>query len=337
MVPVIERIESSLTRGARLSSFEVCAGAGGLALGLEQAGFDPLLLLDNRREACETLRMNRPDWDVRQIDLLAFDPVDYQQVYDVDLLVAGLPRLKAKAAVSRTRDDDSELGLVKATVMLVYGVQPRAILIDNVPDLVTGSTYAPLREYVDAELTHLGYTLRWFVMNAADYGVPQDRKHGILVAFKDDGADRFEIPPTWIDAELTVGNVLYESISSGGWSQAVEWARQANRLAPTLVGGSWERGGADLGPTGSKTAWARMGVDAGTVADRVPGSDFVWIPDGGRGGMVKLTVDQAAILQGFPPSWTIAGRKTARYRQVGNAMPPPLAKALGTAIRTAIS
>ncbi|MDH6680580.1 DNA (cytosine-5)-methyltransferase 1 [Rhodococcus sp. LBL1] len=323
--------------GTRLTSLEICAGAGGLALGLEHAGFDPLLLLDNRREACETLRANRPGWDVRQVDLLEFDPVDSQHVYDVDLLVAGLPRLKAKAAVSRTRDNDGELGLIKATVMLTYGVQPRAVLIDNVPDLVTSSTYAPLREYVEDELTHLGYTLHWFVVNAADYGVAQDRKHGILVAFKGSGAESFEVPPPRIDPDLTVGNVLYESMSAGGWSRAVEWAEQANRLAPTLVGGSWERGGADLGPTGSKTAWARMGVDAGTVADTVPGPDFVWIPDGGRDGMVKLTVDQAALLQGFPDGWAIAGRKTARYRQVGNAMPPPLARALGTAIRKALS
>ncbi|QKT14048.1 DNA cytosine methyltransferase [Rhodococcus sp. W8901] len=334
---VTDHSDAPEVSGTRLTSLEVCAGAGGLALGLEQAGFDPLLLLDNRSVACQTLRMNRPDWDVFEGDLLEFDPIDAQHVYDVDLLVAGLPRLKATAAVSRTRDDGSELGLVKATVMLAYGVQPRAILIDNVPDLVTSSKYAPLREYVEDELTHLGYTLRWLVVNAADYGVPQDRKHGILVAFKENGAESFEVPAPRIDADLTVGNVLYESMSAGGWSEAVEWAAQANRLAPTLVGGSWERGGPDLGPTGSKTAWARMGVDAGTVADRVPGSDFVWIPDGGRDGLVKLTVDQAAILQGFPSSWNIAGRKTARYRQVGNAMPPPLARMLGSAIRKTLS
>ncbi|WP_343336015.1 DNA cytosine methyltransferase [Streptomyces sp. SUK 48] len=71
---------------SRLTSLEICAGAGGLALGLERAGFDPVLLLDNRPIACETLRANRPGWDVREIDLTAFDPFEDQQVYDVHLL-----------------------------------------------------------------------------------------------------------------------------------------------------------------------------------------------------------------------------------------------------------
>ncbi|WP_009474369.1 DNA cytosine methyltransferase [Rhodococcus sp. JVH1] len=318
--------------GKRFTSLEICAGGGGLALGLEQAGFDPVLLLDNRPVACATLRENRPGWDVRETDLLDFDPVDDQQVYDVDLLSAGLPRLKAAAAVARTRDSNTEVDLVKATIMLMHGVQPRALLVDNVPDLVTSDSYMHLRSFIEDELTHLGYACRWLVLNAADYGVPQDRKHGFLVAFKGGLVRTFDEPPAVQASHLTVGCTLHDSMASRGWHGAREWARQADRLAPTLVGGSWERGGADLGPTGSKKAWARIGVDGGTIDDEVPPVDFQWIPSGGRSGMIRLTVDQAALLQGFPTSWHFAGRKTARYRQVANAVPPPLARALGTAI-----
>ncbi|WP_137876454.1 DNA cytosine methyltransferase [Rhodococcus sp. Q] len=316
----------------QFTSLVVCAGGGGLALGLEQAGFLPRLLLDNRSDACATLRLNRPAWDVRQEDLLDFDPVEEQQVYDIDLLAAGLPRLKATAAVARTRDASVELELVRATTLLMHGVQPRAVLIDNVPDLVTSDAYAPIRAEVETELKHLGYSFRWLVVNAADFGVPQDRKHGVLVACKDRQLDTFELPDYLSDMRMTVGYALVESMAARGWSGAQNWASQADALAPTLVGGSWERGGADLGPTGSKRAWARIGVDGATVADAVPGPDFVWDPSLGRSSMVKLTVDQAAILQGFPTDWRFAGKKTSRYRQVGNAMPPPLARALGLAV-----
>ncbi|OUS94601.1 DNA cytosine methyltransferase [Rhodococcus sp. NCIMB 12038] len=317
------------------TSIEVCAGAGGLALGLEQAGFDPVLVIENRPVACDTLRLNRPHWDVRAIDLLEFDPVDDQQVYGVDLLAAGLPRLRGTAAVARTPGPGDEFDLLKATVWLAHAVRPRALLIDNVPDLVTSDAYAGIRAFMEGELAHLGYGLRWFVINAVDHGVPQDRKHGVLVAIEGKAAERFETP-RGSGVRQSVGEALRTSMRAQGWYEADDWAARADRPAPTLVGGSWDRGGADLGPTGSKRAWARLGVDGGTVGDEVPAHDFLWDPQAGRKGMVRLTVEQVARLQGFPSDWTISGRKTARYRQIANAMPPPLAYALGRAIGVAL-
>ncbi|MFD0151642.1 DNA cytosine methyltransferase [Streptomyces sp. NPDC055721] len=318
-----------------LRSVGICAGAGGLSLGLEQAGFDPVLLLDNRTVACETLRGNRPSWNVLDADLLDFDPADHQQTYDVDLLAAGLPRVKATASVRRA-DRDDELEVLKATIMLIHGIQPRALLIENVPDLITKPAYEPIREYIADELSHLGYDHQWFVLNAADFGVAQDRKEGVLVAFKNGRLNSFSRPAVTVADHLTVGEALGPSMASRGWAQSAAWAAQADRPAPTLVGGSWSRGGADLGPTGTKRAWARMGVDGGTVADAVPGPGFVWDPSLGRPGMMALTVPQTAALQGFPADWSFAGRKTAQYRQVGHATPPPVGRALGEAIKAAL-
>ncbi|MFE1909495.1 DNA cytosine methyltransferase [Streptomyces gardneri] len=324
------------TKTTSLRSVAVCAGAGGLALGLEEAGFEPVLLLDNRTVACDTLRVNRPAWNVLELDLLDFDPADYQSTYDVDLLAAGLPRVKATASVRRTERDD-ELEVLKATIMLMHGIRPRALLIENVPDLVTKPAYEPIREYVAKELTHLGYSLHWFVLNAVDFGVAQDRKQGVLVALDAALPNSFTAPGASVTRPRTVGEALGPSMAARGWPQSVTWAAQADRPAPTLVGGSWNRGGADLGPTGSKRAWARMGVDGGTVADDVPGPDFVWDPSIGRPGMMPLTVHQAAALQGFPPDWIFAGRKTAQYRQVGHASPPPVGRALGDALKAALA
>ncbi|SFW54861.1 DNA cytosine methyltransferase [Amycolatopsis australiensis] len=316
----------------RLTSLEVCAGAGGLALGLEQAGFDPVVLIEERAEPCNTLRLNRPAWDVRQMDLRDFDPADDKRVYDVDLLSAGLPRVKASAANNRRRGDELELELLQATVLLVLGVQPRALLIENMPELVTSDKFIAARKEAEKELDNLGYVWQWLVVNASNYGVPQERRHGVLVAFKNGAPDCFEAPPQ-SRPPLSVGELLRESMASRGWPRAEEWARMADCLAPTLVGGSWNRGGPDLGPSGSKKRWAKMGVNGRTVADLPPGPDFDWRPELGEAGGVPLTVAQAATLQGFPADWQFSGTKTHQYRQVGNATPPPVGRALGLAIR----
>lgn len=319
-----------------MRSLEVCAGAGGSALGLEQAGFDPVMLIDFREVACQTLLFNRPGWDVLNMDLREFDPADHKQVYDVDLLSAGLPRVEAKATANRPTGSGVELELLKATVMLMHGVRPRSLLIENVPDLVTNRAYARERSIVERELEHLGYRWRWDVIDAKDFGVPQYRKQGLLIAFRGDLIDGFRLPSAPGTAP-SVGTVLGKSMAARGWAQAQEWAAHAHDLAPTVVGGSWNRGGADLGPTGTKNAWERMGVNGGSVADDVPDSSYRWSPDLERHQMVKLTLEQVAILQGFPPDWRITGLKTARYRQLGEASPPPVAKALGESIRAALS
>ncbi|MFF0487457.1 DNA cytosine methyltransferase [Nocardia sp. NPDC004068] len=317
---------------------DVCSGAGGLALGLEQAGFRPILLLDRWDLACDTLRLNRPNWKVLKDDLLTFDPADYTDTYDVDLLSAGLPRVKASATVGRVRGSDAELQLLQATVLLVHAIRPRCLLVENLADLVTKPTYESIRSYMEEELDHLGYGHQWFVIDAADFGVPQERKQGILVAFQGDGITRFRIPnPVPPEERTTVGRVLYPSMASRGWRGAAAWADQADQLAPTLVGGSMDRGGPDLGPSGTKRAWARMGVFGGSLANEPPTEEFHWDPTRGRAGMVRLTVPQTALLQSFPTSWQFAGRKTSQYRQIGHATPPPVGRALGNSIRDALT
>ncbi|MGC9536189.1 DNA cytosine methyltransferase [Streptomyces sp. UG1] len=318
-----------------LSFVDVCSGAGGLALGLERAGFEPRLLLDNDEDAVQTLRTNRQHWSVLHTDLLGFDPKDHRESYDVDLLAAGLPRVKSSATVKRA-DSDVEVRLLEATVYLVHAIRPRAVLIENVPGLAHADKYQEFRDFARAELAHLGYEFSWFVVNAVDFGVPQNRKQGILVAIGRQWAGAFRPPTPTVQEPITVGAALGPTMASRGWADAPRWAAQADQPAPTLVGGSKNRGGADLGPTGAKRKWATMGVNAHTVGDAVPGPDFVWDPELGRDNMVKITVEQAALLQSFPATWEIAGLKTARYRQVGHATPPPVGTALGRAIAEAL-
>ncbi|GHA94819.1 cytosine-specific methyltransferase [Streptomyces clavifer] len=309
---------------------DVCAGAGGLALGLEQAGFDPVLLLDNKAVACDTLRLNRPSWHVMEMDLLEFVPDEHPKTYDVDLLSAGPPRVKSSATTAR-KETEEEQRLLEAAILLTHSIQPRALLVENVPGLVSASAFEPLRSFIRKELEHLGYRLHWFVLNAADFGVPQDRKQGVLVALKERYSNLFRPPLPTVKEHVSVGKALHRSVAARGWLGADAWASQALSVAPTLVGGSDKRGGADLGPTGTKRAWARMRVNGGALADEVPGPDLDSSAD-----MIKLTDSQAALLQGFPREWQFAGRKTARYRQIGHASPPPVGAALGRALAVAL-
>ena len=108
-------------------------------------------------------------------------------------------------------------------------------------------------------------------------------------------------------------------------------------VAPTLVGGSYGRGGGDLGPRGSKHAWVRMGINGNALGDEVPGPDGKQESDKSGSPHKKLTVQQAALLQAFPPEWSFAGAKTNRYRQIGQASPPPVAEALGRAVAAALA
>lgn len=114
-----------------------------------------------------------------------------------------------------------------------------------------------------------------------------------------------------------------------GWEAIDDWKQKANGIAPTLVGGSKKHGGADLGPTRARQAWAALGVDGMGLADTPPVNGFQAMP--------KLTLKMTALVQGFPKDWVFIGKKTPAYRQVGNAFPPPVAKAIGLSIKKALA
>ena len=114
-------------------------------------------------------------------------------------------------------------------------------------------------------------------------------------------------------------------MGKNGWKELDAWIKKADRIAPTIVGGSKKHGGPDLGPVRARRAWAELGVDGAGVANDAPAADFK--------GMPKLTKEMIALIQGFPPEWKFGERKTAACRMIGNAFPPPVAEAVGLEIR----
>lgn len=308
----------------KLTSIEVCAGAGGQALGLEIAGFDHVALVENDARCCDTLRLNRPDWNIVEEDLNLFDGTPYA---GVDLVAGGVPCPPFSKAGKQLGHLD-ERDLFPAALRLVEQTKPKAVLLENVRGLLDPK-FATYRQEILDRLEELGYKGEWKLIQASWHGVPQLRPRAILVALKPEYFDYFTWPEPKTEDQITVGEALYEEMASNGWKQAGEWKLKANTVGPTLVGGSKKHGGADLGPTRAKAAWEKLGVNGKGVADEAPAADFQGLP--------KLTVQMAAIIQGFPKTWKIAGKKTSAYKQVGNAFPPPVAAAVGVAIQQALT
>ncbi|MGW2596379.1 DNA cytosine methyltransferase [Streptomyces klenkii] len=336
-----------------LTSIEICAGAGGQALGLHAAGFRHLALLEIDHSACKTLRANvrdHPEWvgcEVVEGDLNDIDPFAHAQLAkfglkpgELDLLAGGVPCPPFSTAGKQLGEDD-ERDLFPRMLELVGQLRPKAVMIENVKGILEAK-FEDYRKRIVAELEGYGYDFcGWELIEACRYGVPQLRPRAILVMIaKEFTADvKFEWP-VGDDNISTVADALEETMRErcephGARGQAVfdKWlslATERGTEAPTLVGGSKKHGGADLGPSRAKAAWAALGIDAMGVANDpdlcVPERDLF------RQNGPMLTVEQAAIIQGFPRHWRFEGGKTARYRQIGNAFPPPVAEAVGRAI-----
>lgn len=383
-----------------LTSIEICAGAGGQAIGLHQAGFKHLALVEIDQYAVKTLKNNikvlsqwsweREYCDVISKDVNEFRPIpsaDHPEVDlekslkylkgplrrgDLDLLAGGVPCPPFSHAGKQLGKDD-ERDLFPRMLDLVDALFPKAVMIENVRG-IKDAKFEEYRTYIEArlqggwaknpqtgvlqEFDGLGYEIcEWGVLEASDFGVPQLRPRAVLAAIRKDvlGDLKF-VWPTPLGDPKSVFEALEESMElrykpyreAGGevaalaneclkrWKDRAREAqgRKDNGVAPTLVGGSKKHGGADLGPSRAKAAWGKLGVSGMGVANthevgkvkKSQGRDLF----GSDGPM--LTVGQAAIIQGFPEEWEFSGGKTAQYRQVGNAFPPPVAAAVGKAI-----
>ncbi len=310
-----------------LSAVEICAGAGGQALGLEQAGFRHEAAAEIDADACETLRGNRgADWKIIEGDVR---DLDGRQFTGVDLVAGGVPCPPFSVA-GRQLGRADERDLFPEALRLIAEIRPRAALLENVRGLAEGR-FDGYRAAVSGRLRALGYHLWWQQVQASEHGVAQLRPRFVLVALREPWAAWFSWPEPLAAPAPTVGDTLHDLMRAGGWPGAAQWRAGAQQIAPTIVGGSKKHGGPDLGPTRARAAWLALGVDGLGIADHPPGPDFP------PGQLPRLTVRMVARLQGFPDTWVFSGRKTAAYRQVGNAFPPPVARALGTAIRTALS
>ena len=303
-----------------LTCVEICAGAGGQAIGLDKAGFDHVALVEYEPDYCEVLRMNRPDWHVICADVRDFDGTPYK---GADLLAGGVPCPPFSAASKQLGQND-ERDLFPEAIRLVKEIQPRAVMLENVRGFLDPK-FSEYRKHILDSIKDLGYAVQIKLLNACDYGVPQLRPRVIIIGIRNDIETKFTYPNEHSLEAPTVGDTLKELMGANGWTGLDNWVAQANKIAPTVVGGSKKHGGPDLGPVRARRAWAELGVDGAGVANEAPSENFV--------GMPKLTKEMIALIQGFPSEWNFGKRKTAACRMIGNAFPPPVAEAVGLEIR----
>ena len=303
-----------------LTCVEVCAGAGGQALGLAMAGFVHVALVEYETDYCNTLKLNRPEWNVICSDVHDFDGKPYE---GVDLFAGGVPCPPFSIAGKQLGKDD-ERDLFPEALRLIKEIKPRAIMLENVRGFLDAG-FADYRQYILKSIEKLGYDTQIKLLNASDFGVSQLRPRVVIIGIRKNEKGHFSYPQGNSEITPSVGDVLYDLMAENKWKGAKKWAQNANKIAPTLVGGSKKHGGPDLGPVRARNAWADLGVDGRGVANEAPEPDFE--------GMPRLTSRMMATKQRVPETWAFGKKKTAACRMIGNAFPPPVAQAVGEKIK----
>lgn len=303
------------------------SGGGGLDLGFERAGFEPLVCVDNDPIACETLKFNRPSWNVECQDIREFDAKPYQ---GADVVVGG-PPCQGFSTAGKGDPNDPRNFLWNEYMRVVEEVRPRAIVLENVSALSHKRNGDHLTGIMSA-LHDQGYNFALGVLNAADYGVPQSRRRLIVIGVKEGTASLPE--PSTRDAQPTVWEAIGDLAQAEPSAQlnhvpnnhAPHVAKRWAKLGPGETDPNYRR--ARLDPN-RPSMTIRAGGGYGPTGNHLGGFHPPIHPTLPR----QLTVREAARIQSFPDDWRLLGPKTIQGRQVGNAVPVNLGAAIGFHVR----
>lgn len=326
------------------TSIELFAGAGGLALGMSMAGFNHLLLSEIDSDACATLKKNRPQWHVAQGDV---HRLDFQKYRDkVDLLTGGFPCQAFSYAGLKGGFNDTRGTLFFELARAVKEINPKVFMCENVKGLAShdhGKTLTVIRNTIK----ELGYTLvEPRILKAVKYKVPQKRERIILIAIRNDIADKvtFKWPSPYYRV-MTLRDAFYKGDlydCDVPKSQGVAYpAKKKKVLALVPQGGDWRNLPDDVAKDymggsyylgGGKTGMARrLSMDE-------PSLTLTCSPAQKQTERCHpletrpLTVREYARIQTFPDDWQFCGNLTSQYKQIGNAVPVNLAYAIGRAL-----
>jgi DNA (cytosine-5)-methyltransferase 1 len=321
------------------TSVELFAGAGGLALGMENAGLSHLYLNEFDRAAVATLAANRPAW--------AVDPRDVREVdfrflrHKVSVVSGGFPCQTFSAAGKRRGFDDPRGLLFFELARAVAGIQPMVVMCENVKGLVNHDGGRTLR-FMVGTLQRMGYRVAYRVLRAQHLDVPQRRERLVIIGLHRDmsGPLLFPKPRAY---EVTLRQALAGVPASEGerYSERKQLVMDAVpegqnwRALPDSLRASY-MGGAALKSGGLTSLARRLRWDE-------PSPTLLTKPQGKLTERCHpaetrpLTVREYARVQCFPDDWAFCGSREAQYRQIGNAVPVNLGYHLGAAAVTMLS
>lgn len=312
---------------SKLTVLSLFTGGGGLDIGLEMAGLETVACVDNDPESCKTLRFNRPDWHVFEGDIRDYEPEGH-----FDLVVGG-PPCQGFSTAGKGNPDDPRNFLWREYFRIVAKVKPMALLLENVAGMANKKNAHHLEAFID-QLKELGYSVTYGILDASCFGVPQQRKRLIVLAglgwtptlpVADPDAPK-------VTAKEAIGDLVkkkrgvHNHEPNNHAAHVVE--RWAN-LAEGEVDPNYRRGRI-YGDRPSPTI--RAGGGHGPRGDHLAG----FHPPIHFSLPRQLTVRESARIQSFPDDWILQGSKTAQGRQVGNAVPPLLGKAIGESLRSGL-
>jgi len=337
---------------ASLRTISLYSGAGGLDHGFKEAGFDLVWANEIDRSACDTYRRHIGEHIVCGDVLDAAPPVGVE----ADVVIGG-PPCQGFSVIGKMDDNDPRSRHVFHFLDVVEALDAKAFVMENVKALGVNPRWAPVREKLIDRAERLGFQVRLYLLNAADFGVPQSRERMFLIGVKDGVPPALE--PTTAGCPKTVREAL-ETLPSygkpGNDGIITAKVRPAARpiMRPTAFRGSllFNGSGRPLHlDSPAKTLPASMGGNATPIIDQEEfehGSE-PWVVayhrrllEGGRPlkraprRLRRITVEEAAALQSFPVGWTFSGPRVSQLRQVGNAVPPKLALEVARALRAAL-
>jgi len=328
----------------KYSVVELFAGAGGLALGLEQAGFETKALIELDKWACETLKLNRPKWNVIHEDIKNVSKYGIKQYIsdkkEVDLLSGGYPCQSFSYAGNRLGIEDTRGTLFYDYSLILDELKPKMFFAENVKGLVShdkGKTFKTMLKVFE----DVGYDVVYKVLNALDYGVAQKRQRVIIIGIRKDikknMKDEFEFPIPY-KQKLTLGDILKDVPSSPCASYSDTKKEVLKYVSP---GGCWKDLPDDIARNYMKSTYfmggGRTGIarrlswdEAGLTVLCTPSQKQTerCHPDELR----PFSIRENARIQSFPDEWKFCGSISQQYKQIGNAVPVNLAKEIGLSI-----
>lgn len=325
---------------SKIKNIELFAGAGGLALGLEKAGIDGVEFVEFNHQACETLRTNRPKWNVVEGDVHEVDFKKYKG--KVDLVSGGAPCQAFSYAGKKLGFGDTRGTLFAEFARCVEETQPKMFLFENVRGLLShdhGRTFETILHVFE----DLGYQVQYQVLNACYYGVGQKRERLIVIGVRNDLVDKvkFEYPEadekwtTLADALKDVPDSPYQAYSENK-HKVMElvppggcWVDLPDDVAREYMGKSYFSGGGRRGMA-RRIAWDEPCLTLTTSPSQKQTERCH--PEETR----PFTVREYARIQSFPDEWEFSGNIGDQYKQIGNAVPVELARRIGLQVVKAL-